>query len=161
MYIEVCIPEVGVMDAGRYGPDDESLVAVRQPSRRTLTIMVTEARALDDLYQRRSGAAGLDRRAQIRKVLKTQIYWPPRVFMLADSLTKRLGNSQLTRLVMALGLYGLRKATSTVKWTGIASQGRRLFAVTHHPAKIFSFELPHLVRQSCSSSRLRGCKTSI
>ena len=73
--------------------------------------MVTEARALDDLYQRRSGAAGLDRRAQIRKVLKPQIYWPPRVFMLADSLTKRLGNSQLTRLVMALGLYGLGKET--------------------------------------------------
>jgi len=58
-------------------------------------------------------------------------------------------------------IYKDSQATSTVKWTGIASQGRRLFAVTHHPAKVFSFELPHLVRQSCSSSRLRGCKKSI
>ncbi|CAE7489215.1 unnamed protein product [Symbiodinium pilosum] len=48
-----------------------------------------------------------------------------------------------------------------VKWTGIASLGHKVFAVTHSPAKIFSFELPPSVRQSCSSANLRRCKTSV
>ncbi|CAE7489950.1 GIP [Symbiodinium sp. CCMP2592] len=103
-----------VMDASRYGPD-LSAVAVRQPDPQDPTIMVTDARALYDLYNRRSGAAGLDRRAQIdvavlatsAKVLGARVFWLPGLYMLADALTKRLGNSQLARLVMALGLYGL------------------------------------------------------
>ena len=64
MHAEVCIPEASVTDMTRYGPD-ESVVAVRQSENTDDTIMVTDARALYDLYQRRSGAAGLDRRAQI------------------------------------------------------------------------------------------------
>ena len=116
MHAEICIPEAEVMDATRYGPD-LSAVAVRQPDPEDPTIMVTDARALYNLYNRRSGAAGLDRRAQIDvavlatsvKVLNARVFWLPGMYMLADALTKRLGNSQLARLVMSLGLYALRK----------------------------------------------------
>ena len=116
MFSELCVPEAKVTDMSRYG-HDESVVAVCQPECGDDTILVTDARALYDLYQRRSGAAGLDRRAQIdvavlvtsAKVLNAMIFWIPGVYMLADSATKRLGNSQLTRLVMRTGLYGLQK----------------------------------------------------
>ena len=104
------------MDMTRYG-DDESIVAVKQAECEDDSILVTDARALYDLYQRRSGAAGLDRRAQIdvavlvtsAKALNAKIFWLPGPYMLADSTTKRLGNGQLTRRVMAIGLYGLQK----------------------------------------------------
>ncbi|CAE7830815.1 RE1 [Symbiodinium sp. CCMP2592] len=95
MYAEICIPEARVMDMSRYGTD-ESVVAVRQPDCEDDTVLVTDARALYDLYQRRSGAAGLDRRAQIdvavlvtsAKVLNAKIHWLPGPYMLADSTTK-------------------------------------------------------------------------
>eukprot|EP00439_Symbiodinium_sp_Y106_P069857 s1629_g12.t1 len=64
MHAEICIPAASVTDVSRYGPD-MSAVAVRQPDPEDPSIMVTDARALYDLYHRRSGAAGLDRRAQI------------------------------------------------------------------------------------------------
>mmetsp|Transcript_22803 Transcript_22803/g.52783 ORF Transcript_22803/g.52783 Transcript_22803/m.52783 type:complete len:680 (-) Transcript_22803:193-2232(-) len=53
----------------------------------------------------------------------------------------------------------VHKAGSAVSWTGIASLGDRIFAVTHSPAKIFSFELPQSLRQRCGSAHLRRCKT--
>ena len=92
-------------------------MAVRQADCEDETVLVTDARALYDLYQRRSGAAGLDRRAQIdvavlvtsAKALNASIFWIPGTYMLADSTTKRLGNGQLTRHVMRVGLYALKK----------------------------------------------------
>ena len=69
---------------------------------------VADARALYDLFHCRSGAAGLCRRAQLdvavmaksAELLKTKVYWLPGEWMLADPLTKRLGNSTWLRKVM-------------------------------------------------------------
>ena len=52
MHAEVCIQEASVTDVTRYGPD-QSVVAPRQSENIDDTIMVTDARALYDLYQRR------------------------------------------------------------------------------------------------------------
>ena len=74
---------------------------------------ITDARALYDLFHRRSGAAGLCRRAQIDvsvMAASAQIlnYWIPGIYMLADCLTKRIGNSTLMRKVMVSGLFALQ-----------------------------------------------------
>ena len=85
---------------------------------RTRPLAVTDARALYDLFHRRSGAAGLCRRAQLdvavmsksAEQLKTKICWIPGVNMPADCLTKRLGNSQLLHVVMKHGLYAITES---------------------------------------------------
>ena len=112
----------------RNGPD-LSVVTVRQSENNDDTVMVTDARALYDLYQRRSGAAGLDRRAQIdvsvlaasARTLHASVFWVPGMYMMSDCLTKRLGNSQMMRRVMQTARYGLKKEAleqlmCTLRW---------------------------------------------
>ena len=78
---------------------------------------VTDAKALYDLLSRRSGNAGQDRRPQIdvavifisAQALKVTTYWVPGSIMIADPLTKRLGNGALLRQVMKDGFYHLTK----------------------------------------------------
>ena len=80
------------------------------------SFMVTDARALYDLFHRRSGAAGLCRRAQIdmavmassAQLMNAPVYWIPGIYMIADCLTKRAGNSTLMRKVMLSGLFALQ-----------------------------------------------------
>ena len=80
------------------------------------SILITDARALYDLFHRRSGAAGLCRRAQIdvcvmassASSLNAPVHWIPGAYMLADCLTKRVGNSSLMRKVMTGGVYALQ-----------------------------------------------------
>ena len=93
-----------ICDGSRFGPDLDSVVVARQRDDEE-SLMVTDARALYDLFHRRSGPAGLCRRAQIdvsvmaasAQLLKAPVYWIPGVYMLADYLTKRVGNSTLMR----------------------------------------------------------------
>ena len=69
-----------------------------------------------------SGEAGLQAQIDVAvlvtsaKALNATIFWIPGSFMLADSTTKRLGNSQLTRHVMSVGLYGLQKEPLQRLW---------------------------------------------
>ena len=78
---------------------------------------MTDAKALYDLLHRRSGNAGQDRRAQIdvsviytsAKLLNVTTYWVPGHIMIADPLTKRLGNSTLLRRTMARAKFALRR----------------------------------------------------
>ena len=103
-YAESCIPDSTICDGSRFGPDLDSVVVARQRDDEE-SLMVTDARALYDLFHRRSGPAGLCRRAQIdvsvmaasAQLLKAPVYWIPGVYMLADYLTKRVGNSTLMR----------------------------------------------------------------
>ena len=82
------------------------------------------ARALYDLYHRRSGAAGLCRRAQLdvavmsksAEVLRTKVFWIPGANMPADCLTKRLGNSSLMRWLMANARYALTQGSLSMLW---------------------------------------------
>ena len=116
MFTEVVIPNSTVSDGTRFGVD-ESAVVVRQQDPDENTILVTDARALYDLFHRRSGAAGLCRRAQIHvsvmaasaKALRAEVHWLPGVHMLADCLTKRLGNAALMRRVLGLGRYAIKE----------------------------------------------------
>ena len=116
MFTEAVIPNSTVSDGTRFGCD-ESVAVVRQLDPEDPTILVTDARALYDLFHRRSGAAGLCRRAQIdvsvmassAKALLAEVHWLPGMYMLADSLTKRLGNAALMRRVMSLGKYSIKQ----------------------------------------------------
>ena len=56
-------------------------------------MVVTDARALYDLCRR----AQLDVAVMARsaEALRTSVHWVPGMYMLADSLTKRLGNGTL------------------------------------------------------------------
>ncbi|CAE7707824.1 unnamed protein product, partial [Symbiodinium necroappetens] len=116
LYTEAVVPNSTVLDGTRFG-DDESVAIVRQCDPQDPTILVTDARALYDLFHRRSGAAGLCRRAQIdvsvmsssAKALRAEVHWLPGKYMLADALTKRLGNSALVRKVLSLGKYALKR----------------------------------------------------
>ncbi|OLP81104.1 Copia protein [Symbiodinium microadriaticum] len=116
LYTEAVVPNSTVLDGTRFG-DDESVAIVRQCDPQDPTILVTDARALYDLFHRRSGAAGLCRRAQIdvsvmsssAKALRAEVHWLPGKHMLADALTKRLGNSALVRKVLSLGKYALKR----------------------------------------------------
>ena len=115
MFTEVVIPGSTTSDGTRYGPD-ESVAVVRQVDPSEESILVTDARALYDLFHRRSGSAGLCRRAQIdvsvlaesARVLKATVHWLPGLFMLSDCLTKRLGNAVLMRKVMLHGKYAIK-----------------------------------------------------
>ena len=115
MFMEVVIPGSTTSDGTRYGPD-ESVAVVRQVDPSEESILVTDARALYDLFHRRSGSAGLCRRAQIdvsvlaesARVLKATVHWLPGLFMLSDCLTKRLGNAVLMRKVMLHGKYAIK-----------------------------------------------------
>ena len=114
MFAESCVANSTVCDGSRFGPGLDSIMIVRQQDDAE-SILVTDARALYDLFHRRSGAAGLCRRAQIdvavlaasAQTLQALVYWIPGTFMLADCLTKRVGNASLMRRVMLLGLYAL------------------------------------------------------
>ena len=116
LYSEVCIPGTTVFDGTRLSTD-ERVAVVRQSDEKEESITVTDAKALYDLFHRRSGSAGLDRRAQIdvavmchsAKVLNAKVHWLPGHFMLADPLTKRLGNSKLLRSVMHLAKYAIQE----------------------------------------------------
>ena len=115
MYAELVIPGSTISDGSRYGPD-QTIAVVRQVDPSEESILVTDARALYDLFHRRSGAAGLCRRAQIdvsvlaesARVLKATVHWLPGNFMVSDCLTKRLGNSALMRKVMLHGKYAIK-----------------------------------------------------
>ena len=94
-----------VSDGTRYG-DDETIAVVRCKDVDG-SLAVTDARALYDLFHRRSGAAGLCRRAQLdvavmaksAELLRTKVHWVPGEWMIADPLTKRLGNSSWHNMV--------------------------------------------------------------
>ena len=124
-----------VLDGSRLG-SSESLMVVRLPegeepedvaSIRVIDKMtgahVTDAKALYDLLSRRSGNAGQDRRAQLdvavicvsARALKCKTFWVPGQQMIADPLTKRLGNSALLRKVMATAKYGLTKEAGVLE----------------------------------------------
>ena len=121
LFCEIVVPGTCVSDGTRYG-DDETVTVVRCKDDDD-SLAVTDARALYDLFHRRSGAAGLCRRAQLdvavmaksAELLKTKVHWLPGEWMLADPLTKRLGNSCLLRKVMRVAHFGLtRHALSTL-----------------------------------------------
>ena len=122
LFCEAVIPGTCVNDGTRYG-DDETIAVVRVRDEEE-GAAVTDARALYDLFHRRSGSAGLCRRAQLdvavmsksAELLKTTVYWLPGQYMIADCLTKRLGNSSLLRAVMAMAQYGLTKAALSSLW---------------------------------------------
>ena len=115
MYAESCIPDSTICDGSRFGPDLDAVVIARQRDDEE-SFMVTDARALYDLFHRRSGAAGLCRRAQIdmavmassAQLMNAPVYWIPGIYMIADCLTKRAGNSTLMRKVMLSGLFALQ-----------------------------------------------------
>ena len=115
LFCEVCVPGTTVCDGSRFS-GDESVVVVRQSDDQE-SILVTDAKVLYDLFHRRSGSAGLDRRAQIdvsvmchsARVLNSTIHWIPGHYMIADPLTKRLGNSKLLRGIMAKGRYAIKE----------------------------------------------------
>ena len=115
LFCEVVVPGTCVSDGTRYGPDET--VAVVRCKDEEGGLAVTDARALYDLFHRRSGAAGLCRRAQLdvavmaksAELLKTKVHWVPGDWMIADPLTKRLGNSSMLRKIMRLAQFGLTK----------------------------------------------------
>ena len=104
-------------------PEDEAeeVASVRIVDKLT-GVHVTDAKALYDLLSRRSGNAGQDRRAQLdvavicvsARTLRCKTYWVPGPQMIADPLTKRLGNSALLRKVMANAKYGLTRGAGVL-----------------------------------------------
>ena len=127
MWHEALDPSSSVLDGTRLG-DEQSLLVMRMPEDeekaksihiqdKEFGIHVTDAKALFDLLNRRSGNAGQDRRAQIdvavicvsAKAMNVKTYWVPGSVMVADALTKRLGNSVLLRRTMASAKYALVK----------------------------------------------------
>ncbi|CAE7558955.1 iscS [Symbiodinium pilosum] len=122
LYCEIAIPGTCVNDGSRYG-DDETVAVIRVKDEED-SMAVTDARALYDLWHRRSGAAGLCRRAQLdvavmrksAEVLKTKLYWLPGEYMVADALTKRLGNSSLLRWGMATCQFAVTKTALSKLW---------------------------------------------
>ena len=102
LFCESVVPGTCVSDGTRYG-DDETIAVARMADDGDPTLGITDARALYDLFQRRSGAAGLCRRAQLdvavmsksAEVLRTKLFWIPGANMPSDCLAKRLGNATL------------------------------------------------------------------
>ena len=122
LFCEAVIPGTCVNDGTRYGEDETiAVVRVRDEDEGAA---VTDARALYDLFHRRSGSAGLCRRAQLdvavmsksAELLRTTVHWLPGQYMIADCLTKRLGNSSLLRAVMETAEYGLTKSALETPW---------------------------------------------
>eukprot|EP00435_Cladocopium_sp_Y103_P060316 s936_g22.t1 len=127
LWHEVMNPATSVLDGTRLG-DQQSALVMRCPddkefSERALSIKivdddlgahVTDAKALYDLLNRRSGNAGQDRRAQIdvavicvsARALRLTTFWAPGTAMIADPLTKRLGNSSLLRVYNNFAVSG-------------------------------------------------------
>ena len=116
LWCEILDPASCILDGARFG-DNESALAVRQTDD-SESIHVTDAKALFDLLQRRSGNAGHCRRAQIdvsvicisARTLRVTTYWVPGEHMIAEPLTKRCGNSQLMRRILRLAQYALSKS---------------------------------------------------
>ena len=134
LWHEVLDPSTSVLDGTRLG-DAESAMVLRLPEHEDESVAsvritdqatgahVTDAKALYDLLSRRSGNAGQCRRAQIdvavicisAKQLRTKTFWVPGPQMLADALTKRLGNSTLLRKAMKEAAYCLVKEAPGVE----------------------------------------------
>ena len=118
-------PKTNILDGSRLGDEESALVLGSEDDQvRAIQVFdkdsgahVTDAKALYDLLHRRSGNAGQDRRAQIdvavifisAQALRVTTFWVPGSIMIADPLTKRLGNSSLLRKIMSEGLYHLVK----------------------------------------------------
>ncbi|CAE7733243.1 GIP, partial [Symbiodinium necroappetens] len=123
LFCEAVVPGTCVSDGTRYG-EDETIAVARMIDDGDPTVGVTDARALYDLYHRRSGAAWLCRRAQLdvavmsksAEVLRTKVFWIPGANMPADCLTKRLGNSSLMRWLMANARYALTQDSLSMLW---------------------------------------------
>ena len=92
LYCEVAVPGTCVNDGSRYG-EDETVAVIRVKDEEE-AMAATDARALYDLWHRRSGAAGLCRISQLdvavmsksAEVLRTKLFWPPGEYMIADAL---------------------------------------------------------------------------
>jgi len=130
LWHEVLDPSTNVLDGARLG-NQQSVLVMRTPEDREFSesvasirvkddevgAHVTDAKALYDLLHRRSGNAGQDRRAQIdvavicvsAKALQLTTFWVPGSVMIADPLTKRLGNGTLLRKVMSEATYALMR----------------------------------------------------
>ena len=131
LWHEVMNPSSSVMDGSRLGPEPAAMV-VKLPDEepedvRSIRVKddhtgvhVTDAKALYDLLHRRSGNAGHDRRAQIdvavihvsAKAMGIVTFWVPGSLMIADPLTKRLGNSALLHRVMRDAKFALCRETT-------------------------------------------------
>ena len=131
LWHEVLGPATCVMDGTRLGSEPSPMV-VRLPEEeaedvksiricdKRSGIHVTDAKALYDLLSRRSGNAGHDRRAQIdvavihvsARALGVTTFWVPGNLMIADPLTKRLGNSTLLRKTMSEASFALCRVAS-------------------------------------------------
>ena len=126
-------PKSSVMDGSRLGDQQSVLVMRMREDEESIAAIkiyddgrgahVTDSKALYDLLNRRSGNAGQCRRAQIdvavicisAKLLRATTYWVPGSVMLADPLTKRLGNSILLRRAMQAAKYSLVRPTCDLK----------------------------------------------
>ena len=115
MYTEAVKYDYCLHDLDRYG-SQESVITIRLPESDDQSIIVTDARALFDHLQRQSGSsAGQDRRAQVDaaviaaslRSLACKTSWVPGDWMLADPLTKKLGNSTLLRAILNESRYAL------------------------------------------------------
>ena len=115
MYTEAVKYDYCLHDLDRYG-NQESVITLRLPESDDQSIIVTDARALFDHLQRQSGSsAGQDRRAQVDaaviaaslRSLTCKTFWVPGDWMLADPLTKKLGNSTLLRAILNESRYAL------------------------------------------------------
>ena len=133
LWHKVMNPASSVLDGTRLG-DQQSALVMRCPDDKEfsewaasiqivdngLGAHVTDAKALYDLLHRRSGNAGQDRRAQIdvavicvsARALRLTTFWVPGSAMIADPLTKRLGNGALLRRIMAEAVYALSKESN-------------------------------------------------
>ena len=141
LWHEVMDPSSTVMDGSRFG-DEQSVLVVREDEDDEIEDVkairinddsesphVTDAKALYDLLNRRSGNAGHCRRAQIdvavicvsARILKVKTFWVPGSQMLADPLTKRLGNGTLLREHMKSAKFALvRRKICNAPWHGVS-----------------------------------------
>ena len=113
LYTEAVKCDYCLHDLDRYG-SQESVITVRLPEDDDQSIIVTDA--LFDHLRRQSGSsAGQDRRAQVDaaviaaslRSLSCKTFWVPGDWMLADPLTKKLGNSTLLRAILNASRYAL------------------------------------------------------
>ena len=153
LFCEAVVPGTCVSDGTRYG-GDETVAVGRVNDDGDPTAGVTDARALYDLYHRRSGSAGLCRRAQLdvavmsksAEVLRTKIFWIPGANMPADCLTKRLGNSSLMRWLMANARYALTQGSLSMLWETPLDGARichpRVHSKPHHQVQPKSKQHP-------------------
>ena len=122
LWCEVMNKDSCVLDGARLG-GDESILAVRVKDDEP-ALHVTDAKALHDLLQRRSGNAGRCRRAQIdvsvicvsARALKCSTHWVPGELTVADPVTKRNGKKQFHSQDHATGEVRHRQRRATSDW---------------------------------------------